>query len=384
MPLIKEIAMQEPSERKNGHCPIVRGRFFRHPVDINTSSQYSHRIKKIQLADNTSWIRKAMDTPMQARSTLLACEFLRLICEEQPETRLVCHGDLGTYYILSNEVLDFEPLPRGKQRDFNEGIYTGLGEVLLVSLFLFEVDLKNGNVGLNHLRQVIKIDGDWSFAHMRDPGQYVLSDLTRSQIMGLPDLVNPQAYNWLDMIEERQNPRPSKIVDNNFSNSAYFRQERWQAILKILLLPSEYIQQLVEGTMPAQDAELFVTFIRTRQMQLEAAVLNDAAFQTYLASAAAEQLAVKFNHRLQQFSINQENILAHEQELVDFTTAFSLRTAFIFSNKSPWAHKRPSWFVSDCSLSVEEDSSCKHSVVSSEDNEGGLWIDSPVKGGTPK
>ena len=268
-------------------------------IDIRTlqkipskiSGKYSHTVTKGLLPGSSkTWYAKEMESPKVARIELLAQEFFRLIIPTQPETRIARNPKTNTYYILSEEVPGYRNLPTNKKQEFTKGTYFGLGQVSFLAAFLQEIDLKNGNICLNDKNQVIKIDGDWCFAGIRDRNyQYVPKGLSAALLHSLPYLKEMYAYNWLDVIEERCSYGNSLIVDTALSKAPHFRNEVNQAILKTLLLPNNYIKSFVDAFIPVgSDANRFITYLQERQEELKAIALKDTSFQNYLLSPAAQ------------------------------------------------------------------------------------------------
>ncbi len=260
-------------------------------VPSKISGRYSHSITKGLLPDSSkTWYAKEMESPKIARIELLAQEFFRLIIPTQPETRIARNPRTNTYYILSEEVPGYRTLPNNEKQEFTKGTYFGLGQVSFLAAFLQEIDLKNGNICLNSKNQVIKIDGDWCFAGIKDLNyQYVPKRLSAELLHSLPYLKGMYAHNWLDVIEEKYSYGNSLIVEPALSTAPHFRNEVNQAILKTLLLPNNYIKSFVDAFIPiGSDANRFITYLQERQEELKAIALKDASFQTYLLSSAAQ------------------------------------------------------------------------------------------------
>jgi hypothetical protein len=219
----------------------IRTEFTQLPAsEVISSVDYSHDIIRGKLKGSDKvWIRKEISDPADARLELLAQEFFRLIIPHQPETRIAKDPTTGVFYILSEEVRGYKALPVNQGESFSDGTFTGLGQVLTTSMFLEETDLKNGNLGLNNKNQVIKIDGDCCFWQLYFPEK--LFTLNQEAIASLPYPKGYFVYNWLGFFSLGEKQKNSDIVKPELGQSAQFGAEVNQALLKIYLLPTEYI-----------------------------------------------------------------------------------------------------------------------------------------------
>ena len=266
----------------------------------------SHKVERGTLQESPlqqRWIRKEMADPAVARIEILAQEFFRLIIPNQSETRLAVNKSTGTHHILSEEVPGYRKLPLHQADKFANGEYPGLGQVMLCAMFLQEIDLKNGNVGLDSNDHVIKIDGDWCFAKERFGGTYALSPMA---IDSLPYPKDFTAFNWLDLRQENVASLDSKIVNPALSQSPLFRAEVNQALLKICLLPDEQIEQFVDAYMPA-GGQRYVDIIKNRREELAMSALQNPSFVNYLSSASAATDATLLTERMETFVANNEH-----------------------------------------------------------------------------
>jgi hypothetical protein len=267
---------------------------------------YSHKISQGTLTDSEKlWFRKEMESPADARSEALAQEFFRLLIPRQPETFLAWDETLGTYYILSEAVPGFRFLPENQKERFTRGDFPGLGQIVIGSIFLFEIDLKNGNLVLNENNEVVKIDGDWSFAGIKCPEKFgnKPNKITPELIASLPYPLGFYTFNWFGMVEKGVAKLTSKFVNPaDLSKAPHFREEMNQAMLKILLLPDSYITQFVDAFIPA-GADRYTEFMRKHRDQLKASALQNASFRAYLLSDNALTDAVEHLEHIQKFTV---------------------------------------------------------------------------------
>lgn len=267
----------------------LEGQFTLAPmVYVESDALASHTVLRGTLAGSSkSWINKEMTDPQIARIELLAQEFFRLIIPHQVETRLLVNEVWGTHHIISEEIAGYRLLPLNEAARFSDGTYTGLGQAVLVSMFLQEIDLKNGNIGLDNQGRVIKIDGDWCLAG-RLGGKYAAKNygLTPNTIARLPYPTDFYTFNWLDLVVQSQAVAQSAIVNHDLSNAPQFRAEVNQAMLKIVLLPDSFIEGFVDSYMPA-GGEAFVRLIRERRDELLNSAAQNESFIEYLSTDQA-------------------------------------------------------------------------------------------------
>ncbi|HBI22363.1 MAG TPA: hypothetical protein DDY37_07280, partial [Legionella sp.] len=246
---------------------------------VQASARMSHHVTRGTVHGSTkNWICKAMGTAedrsmrvsfMQkdsAQRELLAQEFFRLIIPHQPETRVAQNPDSHDYFILSEEALAYRQLPKNEALNFENGTYTGLGQALMCAMFVEEIDLKNGNIGLDNQNRVIKIDGNLSFSS-RAPGHRGLHNMENDLLSTLPYPTHFFTFNWLDYVKRRVRHPTSRIVDSTLKISPQFRQEVNQAIFKICLLPDHIIEGFVSACIPERCAE-FIDLILSRRDRL--------------------------------------------------------------------------------------------------------------------
>ncbi len=287
--------------------------------------RFMHKIKKGRLEnDPRIFYQKEMESKSIACLELLAQEFFRLIIPNQPETKLAWNSHLNTYFILSEEVTGYKLLPVNSSLSFSSGAYSGLGQVMILSIFLQEIDLKNGNICLNEKDQVIKIDGDWCFAAIRNPSfKEYKKDITTNLLLTLPFPFSYSAFNWLDIYINGVATLTSNIVDDNLATSSHFREEVNEAILKILLIPDEYISKFVDAYISISiHVNVFISYLKNRREELKLVALRDESFITYLKSSSAKKTLNQHLLHIKSFVVNSHypiidssNFLYLEQEV---------------------------------------------------------------------
>lgn len=287
---------------------------------------FSHVVKKGTLPGSTNvYFSKEMKEPRVARLEILAQEFFRLIIPSQPETRIASNPHLNTYYILSEEVSGYKNLPLNSHNQFINGLYPNLGRVMLLSVFLQEIDLKNGNICLNADNHVVKIDGDWCFAAIRDSSfAHYKKDISPDLLKTLPFTVGYAAFNWLDIWKEGIAYSSSKVVNEHLANAPHFRNEINEAILKILLLPNQYLERFVDAYIPVGvEADVFINYLKERYQELKKVSLHNESFRAYLSSDAAKALVAPYAKYLKDFKANGNYSIVNSDQHESLTTNVS-------------------------------------------------------------
>lgn len=265
---------------------------------VDSGSHWTRR--GVMEGDPTTWFCKAMRDPDAAKIEVLAQEFLRFLIPHQPATFLA-RDTLGTYYVLSEEVPGYQHLPKNQQKGFSNGNITGLGQALVGSVFLQEVDLKNGNIGIDNKNRVIKIDGDWCFAQFHtDYNNKEPFLLTPQMIESLPYPIDFPAFEWLDYIDKWAYQPFSQIVSNDLSHSEQFRSEVNQALLKICLVPNQFIEAFTDFYMPSA-GNRFSDLIKSRRDELTQSALQNDSFNDYLKTQEAKDIANAMCEQMQSF-----------------------------------------------------------------------------------
>lgn len=294
----KATKLIEQFDKKSDLTSATAGGAFSHAVGISTKRLPDHLRgadeKTIPQKYKNQWFVKEISSARTARREVIAQEFFRLLIPGHPKTRLVVDEKSTRYFVASKGVPGYQPTQRIPnstwKSNFANGRYRGLGDVLLISLLMNEIDLKYGNMGIDETGRLIKIDGDWSFARMDSGFSKKNYEITPKGIGMLPYLDTYYAYNWFDLVEANTRKPSSKIFTPELSTNAAFLNEVHGAALRALLLPPEFIQQFVKSYFTDDSiAKSYIDEFTARQGQLQKAMLAVPAFQTYLKSAAAKK-----------------------------------------------------------------------------------------------
>jgi hypothetical protein len=282
---------------------------------IGTGAKFSHKVTRGTLFGNPkTWICKEMKTPHSARKELLSQELFRLIIPNQPETLIAENSTTKVFYILSEEISGYRNLPEGEAASFSNGHYHGLGQVMTLAMFLQEIDLKNGNIGLNDKNQVIKIDGEWCFAEFTDNNLSHNYKLTPQAIEYLPYPKDYYTYNWLDIIRKKTYQPKSRIIDSTLSNTSQFRTEVNETLLKLCLIPDRYFEQFVDQYISAGAAK-YAKSMQKRQKELMESATQNLSFKAYLKTPEAQLEAKNFLNILKDFKVENTPIVSKENHI---------------------------------------------------------------------
>jgi ankyrin repeat protein len=219
----------------------------------------------------------------------------------------------------------------------NKKEYTNFGGMVMSGLFAGEIDLHGGNFGLDNRGRFVKIDGDWTLARLR----YRIEDswhanrnynITPALIKSLPHLEvkDYQIHNYGNQVKQRKNTG-GEIIPG--IDPAIVRTEVNQGLLKILLTPNHYLQQLAmhEITNPDEDRDMQVAYVETlnRKLQTTISACEDPDFRAYLQTPQAKAYAQAFRDELATYKMtekvaiaddtNQQTIMSQFKELQKIT-----------------------------------------------------------------
>ncbi|MFZ4077403.1 MAG: hypothetical protein ACOYKA_05395, partial [Legionellaceae bacterium] len=280
-------------------------------VFVNRHSSF-RSVYRYQLFDSScSWIGKQVSSLELAKKEQIAQEFFRMILPRQPKTR-VLKFETG-WFVLSEEVSSFEYLPRGLSECYSNGAYVGLGETLLLSMYLGETDLNEGNIGLNHKKEIIKIDGEQSF-------EQIDHTLRSRDIQLLPFIDDFKADRWLDLkLHGLACHDVSDIVDKRLCDALFFRQEVNRTILTLCLLTKSFITRFVQSY-GLESSTFYVDYLVRRTKELMHTALLNPSFRAYLLDKNMTMLIEEKIKSLLTFKTSESHILVpfFSSDYVDF------------------------------------------------------------------
>lgn len=255
-----------------------------------------------------NWYMKHADEedPHFSLHEVIAQEFIRLILPAHPKTRLII-DEYGNCCVISKEVPGYHDLYKIPQeilkKNIHTGVYTGIGEIVVMALVVNEIDLKWPNLCLNNKNQILKLDGDRCFVRLDSFfAKEANYDITSDEIAALPSINKYSAYHWMDMVADEKR-RKSEIFDKDFDQSPQFRDEVNRTILKVCVLPENLLKEFVSHYLPddEKNKKLLTEELIARCQQLKNAALQNDAFKKYVTSVLAKRELVKFIEHLKAF-----------------------------------------------------------------------------------
>jgi ankyrin repeat protein len=196
----------------------------------------------------------------------------------------------------------------------NRKEYTNFGGMVMSALFVGEVDLHNGNFGLDHRGRFVKIDGDWTLARLRYRSEDSWHanrnyNITPALIKSLPHLeaTDYQIHNYGNQIKQRKNTGEEIIPG---IDPAIIRTEVNQALLKIILTPNDYLEKLAthEITTPSEDEAMQIAYIEiaNRKLQTTISACEDPEFRKYMQTSEAMAYAQSFRDELATYKMTEK------------------------------------------------------------------------------
>ncbi len=297
----------------------------------NTRTKFSHSLFKVIKGEN-EWYGKKRDTDVEAFVETIAQELMRFYESEShyPKTRDVKADNEvhDKFNLLSKDVIVFTPLSHlnnnETRKKIKSGEYKGLGKLLVLSLFLNEVDLKLDNIGIDKDNYIVNIDGNLKFASLLFPEQFpvIRSKITGEDLDSLPFVEDYDPSNWLDFIMWDDKHKSSitnydsELADEDLIDLKSFRREVNQTILDILITPPELWETFVMSyknevdKLPVRTIAMdLINTLGDRQEQLREAALKSKKFIQYLHSEAADEDAKQFRKNARQFIPKGKNYL---------------------------------------------------------------------------
>lgn len=310
---VKKLSDAEASGKKSHDVAITKKK----PPKANliTSKQAAGKYKH-------QWYAKNQPIALTANTEVIAQELFRMNIPNHPKTRLVI-GDRNETIVSSREVPGFKSLEKMDARELRKklgsGEYKGLGEVMVMALWLNECDLKLGNMGVDKNGKVVKIDGDWCFAQLRGQSEITITEDTLAKL----PLADIAAYNWLDYkVDGKLNLTPV-VASVNLQHNSQFRNEIHETILKILLLPHDSLTEFVRHYMGSnEDAEKIFTLLAERRQALLAAALINDNFCSFMKSSQADKLKTAYIKQLNDFKLTGKTQLSDHDRVKDINERF--------------------------------------------------------------
>ena len=243
---------------------------------------------------------------------------LRRLLDYGPKTRFSFHIADGkrSWAVLSKfvpgfisyqgyEINFYQQIFRG----YNSGIISGLGSMLVLSLWLGEIDLKLANFGYFNIKNkkvVVHVDGDCSFASLQKFESHKYNhDFNFEDINALPALKNYHPHNWLNSVREfnqvsiQGSERISleKIRENNA-----FKTEVLKMVLFITLLPDRLIDRFVEHYRPSsRELSIIKTQLKQRRDIFYKDLDKIEGFSEFVLTGEAKMAKLDFQTKVNAF-----------------------------------------------------------------------------------
>ena len=257
------------------------------------------------------------DAELDCFREVIAQELLRLLNPAYPKTRLV-KSDLPYFrHVISKEIPGFQllsnivPFAKLENKIINQK-YRMLGFAAIAALFVNEIDFKLANLGVSSEGEIIKIDGGRSFMDFDkdrwEDARIRLANynITAKDLNLCPKIKNYQAYTWLDEFRFSY----YFLADHLPENLPSIRAEINEAILKIILLPDELINDFVKHYLDSEKyQQIFYQEICKRRNMFRAEAIKLESFRNYLQSDQANKLLTSFIQSLQEFKLTKKTKL---------------------------------------------------------------------------
>ena len=255
------------------------------------------KLEKPREKHQANWFAKHASDKQTAAREVIVQEFYRLLMPYQPKTR-IARTTAHDVFVLSKEVAGSKPLNSLARDDLRQKLkkhkIKGMGRVLTTNLCLNEIDAKVGNMLLDGKGQIIKIDGDWGLAALRDPTSFSRK-FTTQDIAALPLLDSYTPYNWLDIVQTGTANVDyalggKTLFESGFNNDSVFRLEVNETMLQILSLPKDFLRSFVASyIVDPIEINLLTNELLANQERLRQAALPNKSFQEYLNSSKSIQ-----------------------------------------------------------------------------------------------
>ncbi len=279
------------------------------------------------------WVIKKAESLLQAEEEKEAQEYYRLVMGQdddgidlQQKTRVV-KDKHGNAYVLSKTVegfvsLDemvFENMPAGINnkaeiaeqnrrlriinewlKDFNEcapdcrkdNDASVMGEIMIIAMQVYELDLKLANIYKNKKGKFGKIDGDQTYSFSRS-NRGERPTMTPVMIDRLPFVREYPANNWLDIRAGGEDDSAAILIGGGAMKD--FRRGVNRGILKMILMPDDLAARQTSFNISARaHADAITEYNKNNKVELEEAALNNRSFLEYLVSPEAQLMKDKF------------------------------------------------------------------------------------------
>lgn len=311
----KVIIAKKEFRRKDFPEGLTAAEVIKLSGELEQKAQYRHH-----------WYFKHENDRLAANNEVVAQELFRLFIPNHPKTRLVL-GEQGETSVVSREVPGFQPLekmdPHVLNQRLKDGTYKGLGEVMVMALWLNEADLKLGNMGVDKDGKVVKLDGGWCLAQLRSPQRKMT--ITETTLRHLPANLDINPYNWLDRINMDRTGKTPIVANVSMSFNPQFRQEVNEAIMRILLCPDNSLREFAHYyAHESVQADKIINLLEERKVQLHQAACQNVSFCQFMQTEQAEKLAESFVRQSSDFILTGKTRLSDSGRVDAILAEFAL------------------------------------------------------------
>ncbi len=275
---------------------------FRGSLDVQSSSPWYGK----------KWYAKAMHNHQVACFNLLASEIYRLICSSFQPHSLIAKTDDNEWFYLSEDLgEDYCSSERLNLRNRE----LGLASVLLVALWLHEVDLKCDNLLIHReTLAVAKIDPEFSFYSLfKTQHQH---EITARMVRFLPVPHGYPVHNWLRYVVNNTEFKLRHLSPLGDVPDVFI-SDKYRALLKMVLLPNIFIELLCKNILFKVQQDHFYEFLIKRISEIKRVAMSDSDFLAYASTKEAAQQADDFIQKLLSFEVQQLCISSTHKALVE-------------------------------------------------------------------
>lgn len=244
------------------------------PFEFRSKRELCIARKKPKLASGSPkykycWLLKSMDGGCSSCYSVIIeviSQELRRLLDGGPKTRISLNiaAARRSWGVLSKFIPGFISY-QGYETNFYQqilrgyqaGTISGLGGMLVLSLWLGEIDLKLANFGYidtKGIKTVVHVDGDCSFASLQKFESHDYNhNFNFEDVNALPALKNYHPHNWLNTVHELNKISiqgcESRSLEQIRENST-FKAEVLKMVLFISILPDSFIDRFVKHYSP--------------------------------------------------------------------------------------------------------------------------------------
>jgi hypothetical protein len=267
------------------------------------------------------WLRKSIaSSSMNSHAVTIEVisQELRRLLDCGPKTRMSFHiADAKSCWgVLSKFIPGFISY-QGYEINFYQqilknyqfGTVSGFGSMLVLSLWLGEIDLKLANfgfIGVDGHKKIVHIDGDCSFASLQKFKAFEYGhNFNFEDINALPALKNYHPHNWLNSVREYRlitTQGSEQVSLDNIRTNPTFRAEVLKMVLIISLLPNNIIDRFVEHYRPSRrDLSKIKNHLEQRRDILYNDLEKIEGFSEFVLTAEAEMAKTDLQNKIMTF-----------------------------------------------------------------------------------